>query len=113
MRSSGPIASITAWLPLLYDTVAIGLTLKGTAKYLGSRDTGQVFRVMLREGLLYYRYVDAWLPCARYLQNLPHSIQRHLHRFIGLHTHDHFCASINQKHYWTVRAPIIPLSPVV
>ncbi|KAH9986931.1 hypothetical protein BJV74DRAFT_843648 [Russula compacta] len=53
----GPIASSTAWLPLLYDTLAIGLTLKGTAKYMGSRDTGQVFRVMLREGLLYYSVI--------------------------------------------------------
>ncbi|KAH9961437.1 hypothetical protein BJV74DRAFT_787513, partial [Russula compacta] len=53
----GPIASSTAWLPLLYDTLAIGLTLKGTAKYMGSRDSGQVFRVMLREGLLYYSVI--------------------------------------------------------
>lgn len=56
MRSSGPIAASTAWLPLLYDTVAIGLTLYRTAKALYTKSAGQILRVMLQEGLLYYRY---------------------------------------------------------
>lgn len=56
MRSSGPIAASTAWIPLLYDTVAIGLTLYRTARALYTKSAGQILRVMLQEGLLYYRY---------------------------------------------------------
>ncbi|KAH9024816.1 hypothetical protein EDB85DRAFT_2150229 [Lactarius pseudohatsudake] len=50
------IASSTAWLPLLYDTVVVSLTLyrTGGALYSASKSTGEIFRVMLREGLLYY-----------------------------------------------------------
>ncbi|KAH8994137.1 hypothetical protein EDB86DRAFT_1286090 [Lactarius hatsudake] len=50
------IASSTAWLPLLYDTVVVSLTLYQTrgALYSASKSTGEIFRVMLREGLLYY-----------------------------------------------------------
>jgi hypothetical protein len=54
---SGPIASSTAWLPLLYDTVVVTLTLKRTVSYLDSSNPGHIFRVLLREGLLYYRCV--------------------------------------------------------
>ncbi|KAN0131524.1 hypothetical protein V8E53_010632 [Lactarius tabidus] len=53
--SVGPIASSTAWLPLLYDTVVLGLTLFRTARALYSKSTTQILRVMLQEGLLYYR----------------------------------------------------------
>jgi hypothetical protein len=55
-RSSGPIAASTAWLPLLYDTVVVGLTLYRTARALYTKSAGQILRVMLQEGLLYYRY---------------------------------------------------------
>ncbi|KAH8989535.1 hypothetical protein EDB92DRAFT_847037 [Lactarius akahatsu] len=50
------IASSTAWIPLLYDTVVVSLTLYRTAGALhsASKSTGEIFRVMLREGLLYY-----------------------------------------------------------
>ncbi|KAH9172654.1 hypothetical protein EDB89DRAFT_878004 [Lactarius sanguifluus] len=50
------IASSTAWLPLLYDTVVVSLTLyrTGGTLYSASKSTGEIFRVMLREGLLYY-----------------------------------------------------------
>ncbi|KAH9029015.1 hypothetical protein EDB84DRAFT_252647 [Lactarius hengduanensis] len=50
------IASSTAWIPLLYDTVVVSLTLyrTGGALYSASKSTGEIFRVMLREGLLYY-----------------------------------------------------------
>ncbi|KAH9961843.1 hypothetical protein BJV74DRAFT_787376, partial [Russula compacta] len=53
----GPIASSTAWVPLIYDTVAIFLTFKGTAKHIRSKGSSQVFRVMLNEGLLYYSVI--------------------------------------------------------
>ncbi|KAH9059921.1 hypothetical protein EDB87DRAFT_1684186 [Lactarius vividus] len=52
----GWIAASTAYLPLLYDTVVISLTLYQTTGALrsGSKSTGETFRVMLQEGLLYY-----------------------------------------------------------
>ncbi|KAI0003266.1 hypothetical protein BJV74DRAFT_520964 [Russula compacta] len=53
----GPLASSTAWLPLLYDTVVIFLTINGTARYIQSKGTGQMFRALLREGLLYYSVI--------------------------------------------------------
>ncbi|KAI9436665.1 hypothetical protein H4582DRAFT_1962464 [Lactarius indigo] len=55
-RRSGVIASSSAWLPLLYDTVVVSLTLYRTAGtvYSENASTGEIFRVMLREGLLYY-----------------------------------------------------------
>ncbi|KAH9986928.1 hypothetical protein BJV74DRAFT_749465, partial [Russula compacta] len=53
----GPLASSTAWLPLLYDTVVIFLTIKGTARYIQSKDTGLMFRALLQEGLLYYSVI--------------------------------------------------------
>ncbi|KAH9968362.1 hypothetical protein BGW80DRAFT_1177705, partial [Lactifluus volemus] len=53
----GPIASSTAWLPLLYDTVVVTLTLKRTVSYLDSSNPGHIFRVLLREGLLYYSVI--------------------------------------------------------
>ena len=55
-RRSGPIASATAWLHLLYGTVVLGLTLFRTARALYSKSASQILRVMLQEGLLYYRY---------------------------------------------------------
>ncbi|KAH9971454.1 hypothetical protein BJV74DRAFT_799140 [Russula compacta] len=50
----GALASSTAWLPLVYDTVVVFLTLNGTARFVRSQDTGKMFRTLLREGLLYY-----------------------------------------------------------
>jgi hypothetical protein len=55
----GPIAASTAWLPLLYDTVAVGLTLYRTARALYTKSAGQILRVMLQEGLLYYSVICA------------------------------------------------------
>lgn len=57
-RRSGPIASSTAWLPLLYDTVVIALTAFRTARALYSKSPAHMLRVILQEGLLYYRCGD-------------------------------------------------------
>ncbi|KAH8984703.1 hypothetical protein EDB92DRAFT_1466231 [Lactarius akahatsu] len=50
------IASSTAWLPLLYSTAVVSLTLYRTAGalYSAPSSTVEFFRVMLREGLLNY-----------------------------------------------------------
>lgn len=53
------IASSTAWFPLLYDTVVVALTLYRTADvlYRNAKTTGQIFRALLEEGLLYYSVI--------------------------------------------------------
>jgi hypothetical protein len=51
------LASSTAWLPLLYDTVIVSLTLYRTASSVYSKTASNLLRVLLREGLLYYSVI--------------------------------------------------------
>jgi len=51
------LASSTAWLPLLYDTVVISLTVYRTASSVYTRSTSNLFSVLFREGLLYYSVI--------------------------------------------------------
>ncbi|KAI0275935.1 hypothetical protein BGY98DRAFT_989250 [Russula aff. rugulosa BPL654] len=54
-RSSGKtLASSTAWLPLVFDSIVMFLTMYRTARSVYSRTTSDLFRVLFREGLLYY-----------------------------------------------------------
>lgn len=50
------IASSSAWLPLLYDTVAMGLTLYRTIPSIRDKHTAHVMRRLLEDGLLYYTF---------------------------------------------------------
>jgi len=51
------LASSTAWLPLLYGTVVVSLTVYRTARSVYTRSTSNLFRILLREGLLYYSVI--------------------------------------------------------
>ena len=53
------MASSTAWLPLLYDTVIVSLTLYRTASSVYTEPTSFMRRVLFQEGLLYYWCVNA------------------------------------------------------
>ncbi|KAI0049405.1 hypothetical protein FA95DRAFT_1677530 [Auriscalpium vulgare] len=53
----GSIAAASAWLPLLYDTVVVALTLYRTAGAVWTKTAGQIVRVLLQEGLLYYSVI--------------------------------------------------------
>lgn len=53
----GPIAAASAWLPLLYDTVVLLLTLHRTLQSVWRRDAGQIIRVLLKEGILYFAVI--------------------------------------------------------
>ena len=57
-RSSKDIASASAWLPLLYDTIVLILTLKRTLGPVRNKTAGKIARVLLRDGILYYRSVE-------------------------------------------------------
>lgn len=57
------VASSSAWLPLLYDTVATGLTLYRTIPSI--RNGYTVTRRLLEDGLIYYTFGSsfiAWFP---------------------------------------------------
>jgi len=51
------LASSTAWLPLVFGTTVMFLTMYRTAMSAYSRTTSGVFRVLFREGLLYYSFI--------------------------------------------------------
>jgi len=55
----GALTSSSAWLPLLYDTIVVSLTIIRTASSVVSKNPSQMFRVLLREGLLYYSVIFA------------------------------------------------------
>lgn len=49
------MAAASAWLPLLYDTVILLLTLNRTLGPVRNKTAGRVMKVLLRDGMLYYR----------------------------------------------------------
>lgn len=53
--TSGSMASASAWLPLLYDTVIVALTLNRTLSSVRHKTASNIARVVLRDGILYYR----------------------------------------------------------
>ncbi|KAI0785123.1 hypothetical protein C8Q75DRAFT_809308 [Abortiporus biennis] len=53
----GHIASASAWLPLLYDTVILILTLNRTLQPVRHQAAGKIMRVLLRDGILYYSVI--------------------------------------------------------
>ncbi|KAJ6521356.1 hypothetical protein DFH09DRAFT_1178801 [Mycena vulgaris] len=48
------IASSSAWLPLLYDSVVLALTLKKTLPLAGKRNGTWIMKRLLEDGLIYY-----------------------------------------------------------
>ncbi|KAH9854767.1 hypothetical protein C2E23DRAFT_725762 [Lenzites betulinus] len=55
--SKGPIASASAWLPLLFDTVVLILTLNRTYTGIMNPTAGRIMRTLLKEGLMYYSVI--------------------------------------------------------
>ena len=49
------VASAWAWLPLIYDTAVLLLIVHRTLTYVRLKTAGKVARVLLRDGVLYYR----------------------------------------------------------
>ncbi|KAI0318206.1 hypothetical protein OF83DRAFT_1171288 [Amylostereum chailletii] len=58
-RTLGPIAASSAWLPLLYDTVVVILTIIRTVPSVWNRTAGTIVSVLLREGIVYYSVIFA------------------------------------------------------
>lgn len=55
ISSPAHLASASAWLPLTYDTIVLILTLNRTVKPVRRQAAGKILRVLLRDGLMYYR----------------------------------------------------------
>lgn len=53
---SGGISSASAWMPLAYDTIVLALTLKRTLGPVRNKTAGKIAKVLLRDGILYYRW---------------------------------------------------------
>ncbi|KAI0356419.1 hypothetical protein OH77DRAFT_1400860, partial [Trametes cingulata] len=56
-KVKGPIASASAWLPLLYDTIVLLFTLKRTYRGIKNPTAGRIMRILLKEGLMYYSVI--------------------------------------------------------
>jgi len=48
------LASSSAWLPLLYDTVVLGLTVNRTLPSLKNKNSSYVMKRLFQDGLIYY-----------------------------------------------------------
>ncbi|KAI0766388.1 hypothetical protein BD413DRAFT_570526 [Trametes elegans] len=57
LSSKGLIASSSAWLPLIYDTVVLFFTVKRTYRGIKNPTAGHIMRILLKEGLLYYSVI--------------------------------------------------------
>ncbi len=86
--SGGVLGSSTGWMPLLFDTTVMFLTMYRTASSVYSRNASDMLQVLFREGLLYYRCVDARI----YYIIIANTTQ--------LHLHDHPDIDHNGKHHW-------------
>ncbi|KAJ2932662.1 hypothetical protein H1R20_g4435, partial [Candolleomyces eurysporus] len=53
------IASASAWLPLLYDTAVLGLTLFRTLPSLKNRNSSYIMKRLFQDGLVYYTAIFA------------------------------------------------------
>ncbi|RPD62481.1 hypothetical protein L227DRAFT_609683 [Lentinus tigrinus ALCF2SS1-6] len=56
-RVKGAIASASAWLPLIYDTIVLALTLWRAHPGKHRVTVGRIMRIMVKEGLLYYSVI--------------------------------------------------------
>ena len=56
--SNKAAAAASAWLPLLYDSIVLALTIRCTCSHVKYPTVGRTMRMLLQEGILYYRCVS-------------------------------------------------------
>jgi len=64
------LASSSAWIPLLYDTIIFVLTLYRTVPPIRREEASYILKRLLEDGLLYYRSVD----CLHLTSNVIHDV---------------------------------------
>ncbi len=55
--SNTAFAAASAWLPLLYDTIVLVLTVRRTYALVRYPNVARTMRLLLKEGVFYYRCV--------------------------------------------------------
>ena len=73
-NTKGSIASASAWLPLLFDTVVLVLTVMKTYSSIKYPTVVRTTRVILQEGVMYYRYVVGEACCHVSSDHTPYSV---------------------------------------
>ncbi|RPD62483.1 hypothetical protein L227DRAFT_609685 [Lentinus tigrinus ALCF2SS1-6] len=56
-RLNKAAAAASAWLPLLYDTIVLALTIRRTYSDIKYPSVGRTMRTLLKEGVLYYSVI--------------------------------------------------------
>ena len=98
--SRSVLASSSAWLPLLYDTVVLGLIAHRTLPALRLKNRYSIMKRLLEDGLIYYTYATSifdpkflnshvWIKCYFCGQ-------------CGFNNYDHRCASGFEKYHGAV-----------
>lgn len=59
--SPSPASAASGWIPLLYDTVVVLLTIYRVVPVVQRNGKGHILRTFLQDGLLYYGYVQYYL----------------------------------------------------
>jgi hypothetical protein len=57
VNTRSALASSSAWIPLLYDTIIFALTLYRTVPPIRREEASYIVKRLLEDGLLYYRFV--------------------------------------------------------
>ena len=60
--SRGVAASASAWTPLVFDTLVLGLTIYRTYSGIRNPTVGRTMWILLKAGVMYYRCVIHWRP---------------------------------------------------
>ena len=61
------LASASAWIPLLYDTIIFGLTLYRTVPPIRREEASYIIKRLLEDGILYYRY---YISCFQFIYQI-------------------------------------------
>ncbi|KAI0769968.1 hypothetical protein C8Q74DRAFT_1272497 [Fomes fomentarius] len=56
-RVPAGVAAASAWLPLLYDTIVLGLTVQRAYSDIRHPTVGRITRILLKEGVWYYSVI--------------------------------------------------------
>ena len=98
--SRSVLASSSAWLPLLYDTVVLGLIAYKTLPALRFKNRYSIMKRLLEDGLIYYTYA-ASIVDPKYSDSHVW-IKGYFCSQCGVDNYDHCCASGFEKHHGAV-----------
>jgi len=98
--SRSVLASSSAWLPLLYDTVVLGLIAYRTLPALKLKNRYSIMKRLLEDGLIYYTYAASIVDPK--FSDSHVWIKGYFCSQCGFDNYDHCCASGFEKYHGTV-----------